>query len=99
MDRSNDRGGAASLGLTYLEALAEAGENLLQQEVVQSLPDEQKKELQKKLEAGLPPEMKREEIRKAFQLAVIKGMKENVQPHHAMTPDAVAMFMGYLAEN
>lgn len=87
-----------SLGLTYLEALAEAGENLLQQEVVQSLPDEQKKELQKKLEAGLPPEMKREEIRKAFQLAVIKGMKENVQPHHAMTPDAVAMFMGYLAE-
>lgn len=87
-----------NMGLTYLEALAEAGENLLQQEVVQSLPDEKKEQLQEKLKTDLPPEMKREEIRKAFQLAVIKGMKENVQPHHAMTPDAVAMFMGYLAE-
>ncbi|WP_252314596.1 hypothetical protein [Sinobaca sp. H24] len=50
-----------NMGLTYLEALAEAGENLLQQDVVQSLPDEKKEQLQEKLKTDLPPEMKREE--------------------------------------
>ncbi|MGY4689220.1 class I SAM-dependent methyltransferase [Salibacterium sp. K-3] len=84
--------------VTYLEALAEAGENIFQHQVVQSLPDEEKTRLADKLDQELPEEMKKEEIRKAFQLAVIKGMKEAVQPHHAMTPDAVAMFMGYLVE-
>ncbi|MFZ4450665.1 class I SAM-dependent methyltransferase [Salibacterium aidingense] len=84
--------------VTYLEALAEAGENVFQHRIVQTLPDEENKRLTKKLDEELPEEMKKEEIRKAFQLAVIKGMKEAVQPHHAMTPDAVAMFMGYLVE-
>ncbi|WP_026701387.1 class I SAM-dependent methyltransferase [Salibacterium aidingense] len=84
--------------VTYLEALAEAGENVFQHRIVQTLPDEENKRLAKKLDEELPEEMKKEEIRKAFQLAVIKGMKEAVQPHHAMTPDAVAMFMGYLVE-
>ncbi len=82
--------------MTYLEALAESGENIFQQAVIQSLPEKEKKRLEKKITEELPKEMKKEEIRKAFQLAVIKGMKEAVQPHHAMTPDAVAMFMGYL---
>ncbi|MFB5663607.1 class I SAM-dependent methyltransferase [Alteribacillus sp. HJP-4] len=81
---------------TYLEALAEAGENIFQQSVLQDLPEEEKSRLLDKMHTELPEEMKREEIRKAFQLAVIKGMKEEVQPHHAMTPDAVAMFIGYL---
>ncbi|WP_246031641.1 class I SAM-dependent methyltransferase [Salibacterium salarium] len=84
--------------VTYLEALAEAGENIFQQAVIQTLPDDEKKRLEEKLKQELPEEMKKEQIRKAFQLAVIKGMKEAVQPHHAMTPDAVAMFMGYLVE-
>ena len=39
---------------------------------------------------------KGEEIRKAFQLAILKGMKEGVQANHEMTPDAVGMFMSYL---
>ncbi|SDH32206.1 site-specific DNA-methyltransferase (adenine-specific) [Alteribacillus persepolensis] len=81
---------------TYLDALAEAGENIFQYSIIQTLPEKEKERLQSKLENELPGEMKKEGIRKAFQLAVIKGMKEAVQPHHAMTPDAVAMFMGYL---
>ena len=28
-------------------------------------------------------------IRKAFQLAILKGMKESVQPNHQMTPDSI----------
>ncbi|TAA69651.1 class I SAM-dependent methyltransferase [Planococcus salinarum] len=40
----------------------------------------------------------KEDIRKAIQLAVLKGMKEHIQPHHQMTPDALGLLMGYLVE-
>lgn len=40
----------------------------------------------------------KEDIRKALQLAVLKGMKEHIQPHHQMTPDALGLLMGYLVE-
>ena len=40
----------------------------------------------------------KEDIRKAIQLAVLKGMKEHVQPHHQMTPDALGLLVGYLVE-
>ncbi|SFE67984.1 class I SAM-dependent methyltransferase [Alteribacillus iranensis] len=83
---------------TYLEALAEAGEAILNQSVSEDLPREESIRLEKKITQDIPPEMEREGIRKAFQLAVIKGMKEAVQPHHAMTPDAVALFIGYLVD-
>ena len=38
----------------------------------------------------------KETIRKAYQLAILKGMKQNVQPNHQMTPDAVGIFVSYL---
>ena len=37
-----------------------------------------------------------ESIRKSVQLALIKGMKENTQHQHLMTPEGIAMFIGYL---
>ena len=40
----------------------------------------------------------KEDIRKALQLAVLKGMKEHIQPHHQMTPDALGLLAGYLVE-
>lgn len=40
----------------------------------------------------------KEDVRKAIQLAVLKGMKEHVQPHHQMTPDALGLLVGYLVE-
>lgn len=39
-----------------------------------------------------------EDLRKAIQLALIKGMKENIQHQHSMTPEGIAMFIGYLAQ-
>nr|WP_275899504.1 class I SAM-dependent methyltransferase [Bacillus piscicola] len=86
------------MDMTYLDALAEAGEDIIEQSIVQNLPEEEKRRLETKLREEIPGEIEKEGIRKAFQLAVIKGMKEAVQPHHAMTPDAVAMFMGYLTQ-
>ncbi len=29
---------------------------------------------------------------------MLKGMKQYVQPHHQMTPDAVSVFIGYLVD-
>ncbi|MCT8137372.1 class I SAM-dependent methyltransferase [Anaerobacillus sp. CMMVII] len=68
--------------LTYLEALIHTGEMLFQ---------ENKQSLDFDFE-----ELTKEQIRKSLQLAILKGMKEAIQPNHVMTPDAVSLFMGYL---
>lgn len=85
------------LELTYLEALAETGENMFQQSILQEgLSEVTVKRLRKSYETfdlGLHTQ---EEIRKSFQLAILKGMKESVQPNHQMTPDTVGMLVGYL---
>ncbi|MBE1554394.1 class I SAM-dependent methyltransferase [Sporosarcina limicola] len=39
----------------------------------------------------------KEEIRRGIQLAVLKGMKRNAQPHHQMTPDSMGMLIGHIA--
>ncbi|ANU25742.1 class I SAM-dependent methyltransferase [Planococcus versutus] len=52
------------------------------------------------LDGIIKPEVdaSKEEVRKALQLAVLKGMKEHIQPHHQMTPDALGLLVGYLVE-
>ncbi|GAA0288205.1 site-specific DNA-methyltransferase (adenine-specific) [Gracilibacillus halotolerans] len=39
-----------------------------------------------------------ESVRKTIQLALIKGMKGSTQHQHVITPDSVAMFMGYFIQ-
>ncbi len=39
----------------------------------------------------------KEDIRRGIQLAILKGMKQNVQPNHQMTPDSIGMLIGHLA--
>jgi len=82
--------------LTYLEALVLAGEKLFQGEINESLSELAEKKVSNSLTNINLGELSKEQIRKAFQLAILKGMKEATQPHHAMTPDAVALFMSYL---
>jgi site-specific DNA-methyltransferase (adenine-specific) len=85
------------LSCTYLEALAETGENLFHGKVMQEEISEWTSKRLEKLygDVSLSGRSK-EEIRKGFQLAILKGMQENVQAHHQMTPDSVGLFMGYL---
>lgn len=45
----------------------------------------------------LTPSVTKEEIRRGIQLAVLKGMKEQSQPNHQMTPDALGMLIGHFA--
>ncbi|PTL39842.1 class I SAM-dependent methyltransferase [Alkalicoccus saliphilus] len=81
----------------YLEALGSMGEILFQQEIPENFSSDSRKKLTEIMQQ-LPSEVHREEIRRAVQLAVLKGMKEATQPHHALTPDAVALFIGYLLD-
>lgn len=38
------------------------------------------------------------DIAKAIQLLLLKGMKETTQQNHSMTPEAISLFIGYLAD-
>ena len=85
------------LNCSYLEALAETGENLFQESVIQDeLSELSAKRLKKTYDSINLSRFTKEEIRKSFQLAILKGMKESVQPNHQMTPDTIGMLIGYL---
>lgn len=87
------------LDCSYLEALAETGENLFQGSILQEeLSELTLRRLKKQYEAINLEKFSNEDIRKAYQLVILKGMKENVQPNHQMTPDSVGMLVGYLVE-
>ncbi|KEK21847.1 class I SAM-dependent methyltransferase [Bacillus gaemokensis] len=85
------------LDVTYLEALVETGDNLFEGSILQEeLSESTIERLNREYSKFNEETYKSEEIRKAFQLAILKGMKEGVQANHEMTPDAVGMFMSYL---
>ncbi|WP_280769920.1 class I SAM-dependent methyltransferase [Salipaludibacillus daqingensis] len=84
------------LDLPYLDALGEMGENIFQKKVIQDLAEENQKKVSQLITKLLQLSIEPEEYRRAIQLAVLKGMREATQPHHAMTPDAVSLFLGYL---
>lgn len=39
----------------------------------------------------------KEEIRRGIQLAILKGMKQQAQPNHQMTPDSIGLLLGHIA--
>jgi len=82
---------------TYLEALAETAENIFHRSILQEeLSEMTKKRLLKQYDQVDFSQLDEETIRKAFQLAILKGMKENIQPNHQMTPDTIGLFVSYL---
>ncbi|TDL34314.1 class I SAM-dependent methyltransferase [Jeotgalibacillus sp. S-D1] len=83
---------------SFLEALADSGENWFLGEINQDIDEVLKKRLVKLYEDHPLEKFEKEEIRKAFQLAILKGMKEHIQPNHQMTPDSIAMVIGYLMD-
>ncbi len=46
---------------------------------------------------SLTESVTKEEIRRGIQLALLKGMKQNAQPNHQMTPDTIGMLVGHIA--
>ncbi len=85
------------LSCTYLDALAETGENIFQGSLLQEEVSEiNKKRLEKLYSSVQLNRYQNENLRNAYQLAILKGMKENVQANHQMTPDACGILIGYL---
>lgn len=88
---------------SYLEALIETGENLLDNKTVRvenkkpsKLSVDTLTNLYKELHLE---DMTSEEIRQGIQLAILKGTKEDfLQPNHQMTPDSIGSLMAYLIE-
>lgn len=85
------------LDVTYLEALIETGDNLFEGAILQhGLHTSTSERLQTEYNTYQDSSYMSEDIRKAFQLCLLKGMKEGIQAHHEMTPDAVGLFISYL---
>lgn len=87
---------SSELKMNYLHAMCECCQNIMSQEINLSLNEESKEILKShyaKLE-GL--EFTQEEIRKALQLAILKGLKSERVTNAVMTPDSIAMILGYL---
>ncbi len=40
----------------------------------------------------------KEDVRKAVQIAILKGMRKGSQPNHQMTPDTLGLLVGYFVE-
>ncbi|MBM7554956.1 class I SAM-dependent methyltransferase [Thalassobacillus pellis] len=83
---------------TYLEAVADAMDILFHRTPFEDMSDLLKQQLEKHLKEVSIEKYEKEEIRKATQLAILKGMKGATQQQHLITPDSVAMFMGYLTQ-
>lgn len=72
---------AESADVLYLEAIIDICNKWLTQDEVLEVPED----------------LSKEEIRRGIQLAILKGMQKNAQPHHQMTPDAIGMLIGHIA--
>lgn len=49
-------------------------------------------------ESWIGKEATKEEVRKAVQIAILKGMRKTSQPNHQMTPDTLGLLVGYFVE-
>ncbi|UOR11922.1 class I SAM-dependent methyltransferase [Halobacillus amylolyticus] len=85
------------MNITYLEAVAETLDTLFNGQPFDDISEQLSTKLTNQLVKITKGEYEKEEIRKAVQLAILKGMKGATQQQHLITPDSVAMFMGYIA--
>ncbi|WP_226583751.1 class I SAM-dependent methyltransferase [Halobacillus litoralis] len=85
------------MNITYLEAIAETMDVLFNGQPFDDMKESLQTHLTNELLKVNKDDFEKEEVRKAVQLTILKGMKGATQQQHLITPDSVAMFMGYLA--
>lgn len=81
----------------YLDSLAITLESLLEQGFFDETDSILTKSLEERLNEIDLSSYPSDAIRKAIQLAILKGMKGSTQQQHVMTPDTIALLVGYLA--
>ncbi|MBY7143875.1 class I SAM-dependent methyltransferase [Virgibacillus sp. NKC19-3] len=83
---------------SYLDSLTTTMEVLFYQDVPKAMDDILSYKVQNALKEVDFGGYKVEDIRKGIQLAILKGMKDSTQQQHLMTPETVALLVGYFAE-
>lgn len=81
----------------YLDCLTYTLEILFYREIPEGWDDLMARKLTLSLQELKIDTLDKSDIRKAVQLAILKGMKGSTQQQHLMTPDTVAMIVGYLS--
>ncbi|MRH42851.1 N-6 DNA methylase [Aquibacillus halophilus] len=84
------------MNLTYIDSLVMALDFLFTKETNDEMNDLLKQKLEKEIKKIDLNTIEKEELRKSLQLAILKGMKGFTQQQHLITPDTVAIFIGYL---
>ncbi|WP_457982439.1 class I SAM-dependent methyltransferase [Bacillus paralicheniformis] len=87
---------ARDLQIPYIEGLAEAGEAFFTGSADRGLSEKAEQKVKDLLGRARFSECSHEAIRKAFQLAILKGQKDIPHPNRQMTPDTIGLFIGYL---
>lgn len=82
--------------LSYLEALCAASANIMAADVLQEVDMEIEIKLFSLGKQLNETEFEVEEVRKALQLALLKGMKADHVPLDKITPDSIALIIGHL---
>ncbi len=82
----------------YLNSLVETMETIFYDDLAEDLDDILKKKLKSALEELHKVNYTNEDMRKAIQLAILKGMKDATQEQHLMTPESIGLIVGYLAD-
>ena len=84
--------------LCYLDALCAASANIVTADVLQDVDTEVEIKLFSLGKQLNETEFEVEEVRKALQLALLKGMKADHVPLDNITPDSIALIIGYLLQ-
>lgn len=86
------------MNVTYIEGLTIGLEYIVTEVAPSSLTKDVQEKIDKKIKFFTFDALDKEEIRKVLQLTILKGMKGATQQQHLITPDTVAMFIGYVAQ-
>lgn len=84
---------------SYLEALIDSTEQFFQEDFVYDYQNDlTKQKLKKLMQEYKQSHWSSEDKRRAFQLAALTGLKEHTGAGAIVTPDAIVMFVAYLAQ-
>lgn len=81
----------------YLDSLIEVMETVFHESPREDFDDILTKKLDSAIDELVQMKYKPEDLRKAIQLAILKGMKDSVQEQHVMTPESIGLIVGYFA--
>ena len=86
---------SAEMQTGYLQGMVESCQNIISQEIRQNVNAQIKEVLQENYDILEELEFVQEEVRKALQLAILKGFKADRVANAAMTPDSIAFMVSY----